>query len=77
MAKLIGVEIPDDLTTWIMCSSGEGHFKYASYEEAIADAKEQAQDTPDLVLGIYKLQHFVCARVQAPQLFDPPKEEAR
>jgi hypothetical protein len=59
------------LTMWLVLSDGEAPSAYGTRDEAVASAKEQAEETPGLVLGLYKLEHYVSARVQSPALFDP------
>ena len=65
----------EELTEWVVISAGEGHQPQESKEEAIASAMMQAEDTPNLVLAVYRLEHFVSARVKVskPKLFDPPR----
>jgi hypothetical protein len=63
----------EELSTWLVVSVGEGVQPFDTKEEAVSAAKDQAIETPDLILGVYRLQHFVSARVQAPQLFNPER----
>lgn len=63
------------LKNWIVVVEGEGVQSFASREEAIASAKEQAEDIPNLVLGVYRAAHFVSARVQPAALFAPPPDK--
>ena len=61
-----------DFTRWIVVSDGETGQLFPSYDEAVDAAKEQAENTPNLVLAVYELKHFVSARVQEPTVFDVP-----
>lgn len=65
-----------DLTAWIVVSDGEGVQPFATKAEAVAAAKEQADDIPNLVLGVYRLEHYVSARVQEAEVFAPTPEPA-
>lgn len=58
-----------ELRPWLVVSEGEGVQPYETKAEAVAAAKGQA--SPDLVLGVYRLEHYVSARVLPAQLFDP------
>jgi hypothetical protein len=63
-----------DLKPWIVVSDGEGVQPFETKAEAIEAAKEQADECPNLVLGIFRLDHFVSARVMPAALFEPTPE---
>ncbi len=60
----------EELAEWIALCTGETPEHCASKEEAVAYAKEAAEGTPGLIIALYRLEHYVTARVQAPQLYD-------
>ncbi len=64
-------DIPDDIAPWLVVSGGEGVQPFQTRAEAVAAAKEQADAIPNLVLGVYRLEHFVAACVLPAALFAP------